>query len=306
MSQENTVEEPPTLGTFLRDQREQKGVSLSEVTEVTKISTNVLEAIEDDDYDILPAATFSRAFYSMYAEFLGLNPEEILARYLKNSGQKPFSRKNNCKSPLKNSKKISSFAEPASFSSASTMNIIIVAILIAVTAVCWSLSWNPATYISHRLQKLKTSVPSELELTTEPSPQDEPSARNTQASAPALPAELQTVDPKIAPTLETTEATETTEHPVTPESATTLPVIAYLLKGQFNMNGTLQITLDDGFVIEKSFIAGETLQWKANNKIVLVMPEEISGTLFLNGIEIPLPEARRGKRHLTLPEDLLD
>ncbi len=299
MSEENTVEELPALGTFLRDQREEKGVSLSEVTEVTKISTNVLEAIESDAYGILPAATFSRAFYSMYAEFLGLNPEEILARYLENSGQKPFSRKDNCKPPLKNSKKISSFAEPGSFSSAATMNIIIVAILIAVAAVCWSLSWNPATYISHRLHNLKTSLPSELELTTEPSPQDEPLAKNTQASAPALPAELQTIAPNIAP------PPETTEHSVTPEPPT-LPVIAYLLEGQFNMNGTLQITLDDGFVLEKSFIAGQILQWKANDKIVLVMPEEISGTLFLNGIEIPLPEANTGQRRLTLPEDLLD
>jgi len=41
-------------------------------------------------------------------------------------------------------------------------------------------------------------------------------------------------------------------------------------------------------------------------KIILDMPETLSGTLSLNGIEIPLPVAENGRRLLSLPEDLLD
>jgi cytoskeleton protein RodZ len=154
MSQENTVEEPPTLGTFLRNHREQMGISLSEATESTRISARILKAIETDDFNSLPAETFSRGFYSIYAKFLELNPEEVLARYLKSRGQQPLSKTVQANPPIKNSQEFTIFEEPTSFPSVSVMNIIIVVALIAVATVCWSLNWNPATYISARLQNL--------------------------------------------------------------------------------------------------------------------------------------------------------
>ncbi|MBU1140602.1 MAG: helix-turn-helix domain-containing protein [Proteobacteria bacterium] len=299
MSQENTVEESPTLGTFLRNHREQRGVSLDEATEVTKISKRVLEAIESDAYDSLPAETFSRGFYSMYATFLGLDSAEILARYLESRKQQPLSRRGQAKVSLKSSNQFSTFSEPASFSSASAMSFIAIAILIAIAAICWSLGWNPATYISARLQSLKTvSLPGQ-EQVTESTPWEDTSAKNAQPVAPALAPELPKVQFNLAPTSETTEQSVTSK-PSPP------PALYYVIEARFNNGGNLQITLDDGAVLEKSFTAGETLQWEAKNKIFLVLPEEISGSLLLNGIEIPLPEAKDGQRRLTLPEDLLD
>lgn len=299
MSQENTVEEVPTLGTFLRNHREQKGVSLDEATEATKISIRVLVAIENDDYNSLPAEAFSRGFYSLYATYLDLDPSEILSRYLESRGQQPIPRKNHTKPPLKNSKEFSTYAEPASFSSASTMSIITVVALIAAAAICWSLNWNPATYISAKLQSLKTkSLPEQGQL-LESTPQKDSSIIDAQPVTPALPSKLPSIEFNVTPTPETTEQAVVAE-------PSTLPAIAYLIEARFNNSGNLQITLDDGFAIEKSYAAGETLQWKAKNKIILVMPEETSGSLVLNGIKIPLPEAKAGKRRLTLPEDLLD
>ncbi len=164
MVEENTQEETTPLGTFLRSQREEKGASLRDATESTKISVRMLEAIENDDYDALPAEAFSRGFYSMYADFLGLDAEEILARYQESRGLQANTARALDKPPTKKGRAISNYAEPASFSPMTAMSITIAAALIALATACWYLNWNPVTYISTKLQG-PTSMPlSEQEL----------------------------------------------------------------------------------------------------------------------------------------------
>ena len=78
---------PPefTLGTFgekLRKQREQRGISLDAISTITKISTRMLRAIEDEHFDQLPGGVFSKGFVRAYARQVGLNEEEAVADYL--------------------------------------------------------------------------------------------------------------------------------------------------------------------------------------------------------------------------------
>lgn len=70
-----------TAGTFLKEERLQRGIALEEVAGATGISTTVLAALEGDDLERLPAAVYTRAFYKKYAAFLALDPEEVLGRY---------------------------------------------------------------------------------------------------------------------------------------------------------------------------------------------------------------------------------
>ena len=73
----------------------------------------------------------------------------------------------------------------------------------------------------------------------------------------------------------------------------------------FTSDGTFNATLDDGEIIEKHVTGGETLQWEVEKKILLDLPEEISATLHLNGVEEPLLQVEDGWRRLSLPEGLL-
>ena len=50
------------FGTFLRQAREKRGVSLQQVSATTKISVRVLESLEKNDPRKLPGGIFSRAF----------------------------------------------------------------------------------------------------------------------------------------------------------------------------------------------------------------------------------------------------
>lgn len=70
-----------TLGEKLRQAREERGFTLSEVAEQTRISSLYLESIENDDYRTLPGGIFNKGFVKSYAKFVGVNEQEALADY---------------------------------------------------------------------------------------------------------------------------------------------------------------------------------------------------------------------------------
>ncbi|SET41363.1 RodZ family helix-turn-helix domain-containing protein [Paenibacillus sp. NFR01] len=69
------------LGRHLKEARLQKGMSLDDVQEVTKIRKKYLEAIEAGDYKVLPGSFYVRAFIKTYAEAVGVNPEELMEEH---------------------------------------------------------------------------------------------------------------------------------------------------------------------------------------------------------------------------------
>jgi len=70
-----------TLGEKLRQAREERGFTISEVAEQTRISSLYLESIENDDYRILPGGIFNKGFVKSYAKFVGINEAEALSDY---------------------------------------------------------------------------------------------------------------------------------------------------------------------------------------------------------------------------------
>ncbi len=70
-----------TLGEKLRQAREERGFTLSEVADQTRISGLYLESIENDDYRTLPGGIFNKGFVKSYAKFVGINEQEALTDY---------------------------------------------------------------------------------------------------------------------------------------------------------------------------------------------------------------------------------
>ena len=70
-----------TLGEKLRQARESRGVSISEVAEQTRISALYLECIENDDYRILPGGIFNKGFVKSFAKAVGIDENEALQDY---------------------------------------------------------------------------------------------------------------------------------------------------------------------------------------------------------------------------------
>jgi cytoskeletal protein RodZ len=63
------------FGPRMKRLREQRGVSLREIAERTKISVRTLEALERDDVARLPGGIFSRSIVRAYADAIGSDPE---------------------------------------------------------------------------------------------------------------------------------------------------------------------------------------------------------------------------------------
>lgn len=70
------------LGEVLKKAREEKGLSLDDIQEVTKIRKRYLEALENSEYNVLPGKFYIRAFIKNYAEAVGLDSDEVLRYYL--------------------------------------------------------------------------------------------------------------------------------------------------------------------------------------------------------------------------------
>lgn len=65
----------------LRDQRESRGLDLTQVEKSIRIRRAHLEAIEDGRYDELPGAAYIPAFLRAYASHVGLDPEKVMTAY---------------------------------------------------------------------------------------------------------------------------------------------------------------------------------------------------------------------------------
>lgn len=70
------------FGDRLRREREMRGVTLGEISESTKISSRALQALEDEEFGILPGGIFNKGFVRAYARYLGIDEEQAVADYL--------------------------------------------------------------------------------------------------------------------------------------------------------------------------------------------------------------------------------
>jgi flagellar biosynthesis protein FlhG len=69
-------------GKTLRQMRERMGVDLKTVSAETKINMKILEWIEDEALEKLPALVYLKGFLRGYAQSLGLDPQKVIEGYM--------------------------------------------------------------------------------------------------------------------------------------------------------------------------------------------------------------------------------
>jgi DnaJ-class molecular chaperone len=70
-------------GRGLRQIREEMGIDLKTVSQETKISLKVLQCMEEEVLERLPAQVYLKGFLRSYALCLGLDPQKVIDDYLK-------------------------------------------------------------------------------------------------------------------------------------------------------------------------------------------------------------------------------
>jgi len=77
------------LGKSLSQARVQRGLTLEDCERDTRISKRYLDALEREDWRVFPAPVYSRAFLRTYAQYLGLNPAELMRLFQTQTEEPP-------------------------------------------------------------------------------------------------------------------------------------------------------------------------------------------------------------------------
>ena len=77
-----------SVGELLRLEREAQGKTIEDVAKATKMSTLILESLEDDRFSAFPAPVYAKGHLRMYARFLGLDEDEIVEKYMRFTQQR--------------------------------------------------------------------------------------------------------------------------------------------------------------------------------------------------------------------------
>lgn len=74
------------IGDTLSEARTRRDVDLEEIHAATGIRPRYLRAIEQEDWDALPEEFYARSFIRKYAQYLGVDPEPLVAEYRRQRG----------------------------------------------------------------------------------------------------------------------------------------------------------------------------------------------------------------------------
>ena len=66
------------IGSRLVRAREARGLTLEDAERDTRISRRYLEALESEQFEVIPAPVYARGFLRSYSQYLGMDPQELL------------------------------------------------------------------------------------------------------------------------------------------------------------------------------------------------------------------------------------
>jgi cytoskeletal protein RodZ len=138
------------IGKLLRQVREEKALTIHDISQETNISSSNLTSIELGNYNELPADTFIRGQIIIYANFIGLDGKEAARLFFEERAQHLTSKETNQFNHQGKGLSTKQLAEPAHISSA-TWAISLLLLIIAFLAVfSWYTGWNPFAYFPEK------------------------------------------------------------------------------------------------------------------------------------------------------------
>jgi len=308
-----------SLGEYLRSERLNRGITLEEISRETRISTRMLQAIEDGNTESLPASVLVKGFLRAYAQKLGLDPETLILRY-----QDLYEEEGARKEALE---KFHERFRP---------------VPTAALVMCLLLAWLLFPRDRHQTPPPSTKAlaivpeetpptppaveptPSPVPLPTPPSIQPAPLAvpppmRETVFPSAPSSAGLSEPASSVVPGGRATPAVTPTPKPVSalpPRTGTPPPVqptsatpgtqpLEYVLRGEVLETTWLKISVDKGQELEYLLQPGEQVRWQAKSGFSLLVGNAAGVRLFLN--DKPLkPLGQKGQVvGISLPNDSL-
>ncbi len=281
-----------SLGPYLRSEREQQGIDLKDIAELTKIQPKFIEAIEDDAYDQLPKGPFVVGFLRSYAECLSIDADEVVTFYQTSYGASTP----NAPLPLERpSPAVRPSPEPRA--SSRRGGVVSVGLAVLVCALLYGL-WS-GFLGSRPVSDSDPGIANEAQ-------SDRPIASPAKAPAGASLASGKTgtatgIDSQpntsaaanlaVDPTATDSQRADTgpSDGPITLLSEASAPVLAPLVLRVYALEETwLRLDIDDETRQEALIKAGQSQQWRADEQFSLTIGNVQGARVFLDDQELDL------------------
>lgn len=272
-----------SVGEYLRELRDRRGISLEEIARVTRVGSSYLESLESDRFAELPEPVFTRGFIRAYCQALGEPPDEALARYAGREGAAPAPPRPAAPAPAPAAE-----SEPRSRSAVLVSFVLLVILGMALFAV--ALMTQPA-----REERVERRTPSLGERPAQPAAptvaSPEPSSpASAPAGAPGLTAAA-SAPPAPAGAAVTAEAPRAAAPPPPwlpdMQAATGGVASPYRLVARVSEPTWIRVRTEDGRSTEETVPAGQIREWVSNRPFVLTLGNAGGVTLELNGRTLP-------------------
>jgi cytoskeletal protein RodZ len=266
------------LGSYLRELRESRGISLEEISKATRIGKGHVEALEGEDVGALPAPVFVKGFIRAYCRELHAAEDEAIERYRELVGEPPPAPRPAATRPR----------SPGGHRGTLTIS----AVLLVVLAGGLLLLSGRATRLS--------DIP----------PGPPPMAGRPQASEPSPPAAAPAASPVAAAQPEPPTGASATPIPapavVAPPPAAAVPPLAggpRRLHVRASERTWIRVQADEAGPQDATLEPGATREWTATRRFLLTVGNAGGIELTLDGRRLA-PLGARGAviRDLILPE----
>ena len=274
-----------SVGDYLRELRQRRGLSLEEMSRATRVASRYLECLESDRFSALPAPVFTRGFIRAYCQAVGEPPDEALARYESRDGATPPPPRT---TPAAGPPPVPAESGARSRSAVLVSFVLLVILGMALFAV--ALMTQPA-----REERVDRRPPADA-VASLPAPAaptvPEASPPSSPPAAPPTPPRPAAVAPPPAPAsaIVTAAPVRATAPPAwlpDVQAATGGVASPYRLVAHVSEATWIRVRTEDGRNIEETVPAGEVREWVSNRPFVLTLGNAGGVTLELNGRTLP-------------------
>ena len=277
-----------SVGDYLRELRQRRGLSLEEMSRATRVASRYLECLESDRFSALPAPVFTRGFIRAYCQAVGEPPDEALARYESRDGAAPPPPR-----PTPAAGPPPAPAESGARSRSAVLVSFVLLVILGMALFAVALMTQPAR--EERADRRQAAdafaslpAPAAPIVPEAAPPSSPPPAPPSSPAPPPRPAAASPAAPASpAVTAEPVRATAPPAWLPDVQAATGGVASPYRLVARVSEATWIRVRTEDGRNIEETVPAGQVREWVSNRPFVLTLGNAGGVTLELNGRTLP-------------------
>ncbi|MFT4578973.1 MAG: cytoskeleton protein RodZ [Nitrospinales bacterium] len=272
------------FGSYLKHERELRGVPLEEISGATKIHIRFLQALEDNKFDEIPGEVFIKGYIRSYANTIGSDVEEMLNIYEESVGNKTENSSDSVSPSNTSAKNFLSFA---------LIGLIILALIFGVRFLIFNKN-NPPVKNVELNEKQNAKLPAPLSIKAlEEKTSLTVEVKSSKENDVHVPGQSQTLITKLDSFKQKPDI-ESQLNSLLPRKMESQTVLEKPLKLTIKVknNSWFNMTIDD--FREEDFIlpAGEEKSYLGNNVFRLTIGNKQGTEIILNGKTLVIPESK--------------